>query len=134
MQNFCHKINMLKGIFFFNNPIMNHGFSKSAEIVLSLQFSMSKIDRILSIIKIVSIYETNFFYKTRFKTNPKPLDGILSSFLNQFQTCLKHDATKSNYCITIFKQVWAGLGWQIFIYFFKKFLLQRHFKNHNPRG
>ena len=55
-------------------------------------------------------------------------------FLNQVQTCLKHDATKSNYCITIFKQVWAGLGWQIFIYFFKKFLLQRHFKNHNPRG
>ena len=32
-------------------------------------------------------------------------------FLNQVQTCLKHDATKSNYCITIFNQAWAGLGW-----------------------
>ena len=43
--------------------------------------------------------------------NPKALDGILSSFSNQVQTCLKNDATKSNYCITIFKQALAGLGW-----------------------
>ena len=35
MQDFCPRINMLKGIFFKNNPTMNYGLSKSAKIVLS---------------------------------------------------------------------------------------------------
>ena len=34
MQDFCPRINMLKG-FFLNNHAMNYGLSKSAEIVLS---------------------------------------------------------------------------------------------------
>ena len=45
MQDFCPRINMLKGIF-LNNPTMFYGSSKSAEIVLSK--SMSKIDGIFS--------------------------------------------------------------------------------------
>ena len=35
MQDFCPRINMLRMIFFSNNPMMNHGLSKSAVIVLS---------------------------------------------------------------------------------------------------
>ena len=57
--------------------------------------------------------------KTRFKMNPKPLNGIFSSFLNQVQTCLRDDAKvqacwknasiKPKYCIIIFKQFWTCL-------------------------
>jgi hypothetical protein len=35
MQEFCPRINMLKGIFIKKNPSMNYGLSKSAKTVLS---------------------------------------------------------------------------------------------------
>ena len=42
MQDFCPRIDMLKGNCFKNNPAMNYGSSKSAEIVIP------KIDGIFS--------------------------------------------------------------------------------------
>ena len=35
MQDFCPRINMLKGNFYKKNPAMTYGSSKSAEIVIS---------------------------------------------------------------------------------------------------
>jgi hypothetical protein len=35
MQDFCPRIDMLKGNCFENIPAMNYGLSKSAEIILS---------------------------------------------------------------------------------------------------
>ena len=35
MQDFCPRINVLKGIFLKNNPMMKYGSSKSVEILRS---------------------------------------------------------------------------------------------------
>ena len=42
VQDFCPRINMLKG-FFLNNPTMNYGSSKSAKIVLLYDTSRNGI-------------------------------------------------------------------------------------------
>ena len=47
MQDFCPRINKLKGIF-LNNPVMNYGSSKVPKSYFQNQFSMSKIDGIFS--------------------------------------------------------------------------------------
>ena len=49
MQEFCKRINMLKGFLKKNNPMMNYGSSKSApKLYFQSQFSMSKLDGISS--------------------------------------------------------------------------------------
>jgi hypothetical protein len=83
----------------------------------------------------VSFFEFQILKKTRFKTNPKPLDGIFSSFSNQVQTCLKHDAIKSNYCIHFFTssnlfKAWCNQVKLLHHYFQTSFNLLQGWCNH----
>ena len=60
MQDFCPRINMLKG-FFLNNPTMNYGSSKSAKIVLLKSIFYVKIRRNFFL---TSIFEPLYFLKS----------------------------------------------------------------------